>query len=296
MTRPIDIERELDQWFSDGPDVVADRVIDAALSDIDLTSQRSAGFGRPWRIPIMKNIQPLFAGTAIVVAVGVVALVMLGLGAGPGAGGSKANPSPTTFAPGPSASPGQSPGNATVDTSGWVTFTSPRYGYTISYPKDWTVFRRGTNPKVFGADDPGNTDDELQAPSPSKNSFVVSSQALPNGLTEEAWIAAYLKDNALNPSECFPPRSAWDPVVIDGRPAAVHGGSEKCDFTEAVAFVGGRVYTMRAVSNRNEWDGSVFDRQLFDAILATIRFDPTAADDSPGSGPTPGSSASPAPS
>lgn len=74
MTRPIDVEQELDRWFADGPDGVADRVIDAALTDIGSTSQRSAGFGGPWRALPMSRTAFSVAAVVVVIVVGAVAI------------------------------------------------------------------------------------------------------------------------------------------------------------------------------------------------------------------------------
>jgi hypothetical protein len=54
-------------------------------------------------------------------------------------------------------------------------------------------------------------------------------------------------------------------------------------FTEAVAFAGGRVYELTAYFPTG---GKPLGRNLFDALLSTVRFDPTAADDSPAASPS----------
>ena len=52
MNRPDDLYRELADWMSDGPSVVADRVIDDALTTIDHTTQVRRPLA-PWRFPAM---------------------------------------------------------------------------------------------------------------------------------------------------------------------------------------------------------------------------------------------------
>ena len=68
------------------------------------------------------------------------------------------------------------------------------------------------------------------------------------------------------------PREA---VVVDGHPAHVHGGYASCDFTEVIAFVGGRLYALGGSSSTFYHP---FDGQLFDAFLSTVKLDPAGAD------------------
>ena len=76
------------------------------------------------------------AAVVAVVAIGGVALLRPGESSGPG-GAPTAAPSPT---PSPSAAPSPSPAASPspISTTGWVPFTSDRYGYTILYPPTHT--------------------------------------------------------------------------------------------------------------------------------------------------------------
>ncbi|HSS36735.1 MAG TPA: hypothetical protein VLR93_10720 [Patescibacteria group bacterium] len=107
MTRPIDVERELDRWFSDGPDVVADRVIDAALTVIETTTQRSGPLGRPWRFLPMTS--PRAAAVALVAVVAIGGFVIFtNLPSAPAVGGTPAAPPTSSPAPSPTAKPSPS--------------------------------------------------------------------------------------------------------------------------------------------------------------------------------------------
>ena len=44
MTTDGHLDRVLDRWLSEGPSIVPDRVIDAALAEVPTTRQRGAGW------------------------------------------------------------------------------------------------------------------------------------------------------------------------------------------------------------------------------------------------------------
>lgn len=157
-----------------------------------------------------------------------------------------------------------------------VEFTSTQHGYSIRYPAAWTA-TAATKPWPFGEDGdvPADGTTDLFR-SPATAGFVVSSQALPSGMTETHWFAAYLENPGLHP-ECFPPRSEWEEVTIGGQSGGVHGGLAACRFTEAVAVVEGRAYVFTAYPNMEVGIRAIFDRTLFDAFLASVVFHPEDA-------------------
>jgi hypothetical protein len=106
---------------------------------------------------------------------------------------------------------------------------------------------------------------------------VVSSQALPAGMTEDKWFAAYLTGASPLHPECNPARAQWEPITIAGYAAGVHGGLTQCSFTEAVAIVGGRAYVFTAYPNLDAPSAAIFNRALFDAFLVTVAFQPENA-------------------
>ena len=65
MTTRRDIEPLLERYFEEGPQVLPDRVLEAALTEIDHTTQRP-GWRRPWRFLHMPTFQKFaIAGVAI---------------------------------------------------------------------------------------------------------------------------------------------------------------------------------------------------------------------------------------
>ena len=163
-------------------------------------------------------------------------------------------------------------------------FTSARHGYTISLPSTWTV-QAATAPwpaGFQGAAPPDPMLDVFTDPSDPTRAFVVVSQPLAKGVTPDAWLTVYEKSAPSMPAACWPAPAQMERTTIDGQPAWIHGGLSGCGFSEAVAFAGGRIYEISAYFPSG---GSPLDRRLFDALLATVRFDPAAADDSPGASP-----------
>jgi hypothetical protein len=70
-------------------------------------------------------------------------------------------------------------------------------------------------------------------------------------------------------------------VIVAGKTGLLHGGLAGCNFTEVIVIVGGRAYQLTAYVNYQVPTGGVFDRQLFDAWLSTVVFDPSSANDTP---------------
>ena len=205
-----------------------------------------------------------------------------------GAEGPSPNPCATPLAsPTSPASPAASP----VDVSGWVPFTSGRYGYSMCIPAGWTI-RNGSEAWTYGGTNedfglPGV--DQFDSPTDTA-AFFVSSMALPDGRSESDWYTDYLARVLPSwPKECWPAEADWQPVQVDGHPGRLHGGLPQCDFTEVAVLVDGRIYDIQGMPNPTTIVYQVFDPALFAAILSTIRFDPAAADDTmpPSAAPSP---------
>ena len=60
--------------------------------------------------------------------------------------------------------------------------------------------------------------------------------------------------------------------MIDGHVGGIHGGLGVCDFTEAVVIVHHRAYLFTAKPNIDIWQDRVYDRALFNRMLATVSF------------------------
>jgi len=99
MTQERDLYHVLDRWMDDGPTVVADRVIAAAMTDVHTTRQRGALLA-PLENLIMR-MQPIapFIGVAAAVVVALAIFTALG----PRVGDSEPAPSPSPTAPEPAA-------------------------------------------------------------------------------------------------------------------------------------------------------------------------------------------------
>jgi len=126
-------ERILDAYLAPEADRLPDRVIDAALDQIARTPQRRA-LRVPWRFPTMPAISRAtgIAAAALVAVVGAGGLMYLNSKAPGSAGGTQAptlTPAPTPNTPG---------------ITGWKTYTSVVYDFTISYPDDWSVAEPAT--------------------------------------------------------------------------------------------------------------------------------------------------------
>jgi hypothetical protein len=101
LTTDLDIERLLDRWLADGPEEVADRVVDRALDIVNQPTQRRI-FVAPRRYVPMSFAYRLAAAAAVLVLAGTGLIVALGsLGNASTVGGqpSVATASPSATAP-----------------------------------------------------------------------------------------------------------------------------------------------------------------------------------------------------
>ena len=101
MTTDHDFDRIAMAWLADGPEALADRVMDAVVDEIHVTPQRHA-LRLPWRFPSMTTPARVAAAAVIgVLALGG-ALFALGPGrSGIGAPGATPLPTPTVLTSGP---------------------------------------------------------------------------------------------------------------------------------------------------------------------------------------------------
>lgn len=159
------------------------------------------------------------------------------------------------------------------------TFTSPRHGYSVHYPAGWTAqpATAGWPPNVFlPVGNPGL--DQLSKPGVAR--LVAASQRLGGGQTEADWLAAYFHPYQ-GGLRCNGDRSTWPRLSISGASGYIDADacawpaegriSEPDVWFDAIVFAGGRVYQIGL-------DGNV-DRAVFEALLATVSLDPSAAID-----------------
>jgi hypothetical protein len=167
--------------------------------------------------------------------------------------------------------------------TGWTSFTSTRHGISLSFPAGWSL-QPATEPWIWQPNDPGPaTAAQDRAIGPGNEGFIAVSQRLPDGFTPDDWWADYLgQDTSGLPAGCFPAtRAGYESVTVEGLPAYLHGGAAMCSFTEAIVVTGGRAYELAAHPNVDIPAGQVIDRAVVDQWLATVRFDPASADDTP---------------
>ena len=88
-----DFDRTAQLWLEDGPTVMSDRALQAALDEIHLTRQRRARWPA-WRIFDMNSTIRLAIGAAVVLVVAVIGINFVPTGSGAG-GGPAASPTPT---------------------------------------------------------------------------------------------------------------------------------------------------------------------------------------------------------
>jgi len=281
MNTNRDFERITEAWLADGPTQLADRVLDAALDEVHLTRQRRR-LPVPWRFHTM-SLQIRLAAAAVVGAllVGVIYLNLPGRG---DVGGPSSTPGPTATAQ-PS---------LTINTATWLAFSSTRHGYDIRYPSDWQAIA-AKSPLTFELLSTheflrgGDSRISLMFNDPIYDSFgrfgssggypwvAAASTPIPDGMSEDQWLAVYGRPYLEEREDCVPPRDEWEPVSVDGVPSGMY---VSCGGIEAATFVFGRVYTFTVVVGmsgiREERD-----RNLLRAFLSTVELHPELADDTP---------------
>lgn len=146
MNANRDIDHILDTWLGDGPEAVADRVIDVVADRIERQPQRSTWHLR-WRETHMTtNVRPLAAIAAVLViaVVGLVAVIGFTSRGGVAAPGPSASAGPSA-SPEPSASPyaceGETTGCAGPLALGEHAATNFLLGLSFTTPEGWVNVR-----------------------------------------------------------------------------------------------------------------------------------------------------------
>jgi hypothetical protein len=255
-------DRIAEAYLADGPTVLADRVLDAALDEVHLIRQRRVLVRAPWRYPSMNMYAKLAVAAVVVIAVGALGLAILGPAPG-GVGGAASPSASATPSPSPMPTPTPTPTPLPELTE---TFTSDRYGISISYPTGWTPLR-GMEPWTTGL--PSGCDpvcaDQIDEKQTDAAFIRVSSQALA-GRAGEAWAEGLLDDPGWE-ATC-PPET--EPITIDGSPGIL---ATQCPegLLTAMAWDDMRGYLF--VLYR------IDDVAWFKEILSTVRLEPERAVD-----------------
>lgn len=159
------------------------------------------------------------------------------------------------------------------------TFTSTRNGFSVRYPAGWSVKAATTSwPADIFLPFGNSALDELKQPEEAR--FTAASQRLGPGQTEDEYLASFARPyQGSRPCGTAPSVSPRVPIdghsgylVSAGCPAPADSKFSVPDIEfEALVIVDGHAYEMTL-------DGKV-DRAYFEAILTTMRFDPSSAID-----------------
>lgn len=224
MTRPLDIDRVLEDWLAEGPSRFPDTALQATIDRLDDIRQR-----RPTRLPRSARMNRLILSATGIAA----ALILAVVGFTSFNGGSRVGGPPGTD------------------------HTSERHGYSVFLPEGWTVEER---PGTWGLGEffEANTESgvdyfERLDPNDGPPLYVyLSSQPIPAAMTFDAWVATH--DAATRAAQpCFNVLGPTEDGVVDGEHAriVVHGCE---DFDELGAWTtvqtmvahGGRGYAIYA--------------------------------------------------
>jgi hypothetical protein len=264
MSAHDDLERRIaDFYASDVPTRAPDRVLGSVLDSIDDTNQRRVLIRAPWRFPNMNSFAKVAVAAVVVIAVGAVGLSVLGPGTEPGPGG------PPGPSPSPSASPSPSPSPSLIAKALTETFTSERYGFSISYPTGWAT-RPATDPWTTSFPDFGSTSgDVIYDPVLQDHLWImVASQPLA-GKTATQWLDDLLAGIG-GAGICGEPT---EPVTIDGTQGRLCGAS-------AATSAGDRGYLITLYTSGDDPAAvAEYDQAYFRQILATMQLTPEDAVD-----------------
>jgi hypothetical protein len=233
MTQQRDIERLLDQWFSDGPDQAPDRVVEIVTDRIERQSQRPVWrlHGRPFPVNAYAKIAVAAAAILIAAVVGYSLLP----GQSTGVGGPARSPSPTA-SPSPTPAPTASPSPTPAPTASPTPTVAPpgAFGGTVSYQSDGAPATMEIDAVENGARVSGTA----VSTSPSGTHSVRLACAAKNG---DTWAVAGRVEHSTVPGEVAGP---WSVVTVkDGPPqqitiwlSADYAGSDCAGFLASFDF------------------------------------------------------------
>ncbi len=273
MNQQRDIERLLDRWLSEGPTVVADRVIDVIADRIERRSQR-----RAWHLRLAQGRVDLdlrFAAvvTGVAIAVGIVGFSLGGGFTAPSDSQSPAGTTSPSTTPTPTHRATPTPRPQVPLTN---QFTSAVNHYSISYPAAWTV-RQATATYRWGSSlsihDP--TVDVLSAPG-GRTALYIVSVAIPEGETENSW---HLSQYQLRPDAaliCPQGDQALRDITVsvDGVVGSAGRGCSAMGYLTPITGHRGFEFLMTpspvGSGSEEEWA----NQELFVAMLQSVALDP----------------------
>ncbi|HUQ43670.1 MAG TPA: hypothetical protein VM451_04560 [Candidatus Limnocylindria bacterium] len=268
MTLPRDLERRLvDHLRGEAPSRSPDWILRSALMTIDTTRQRR-GLTALRRYSSMSSYMKL--ATAAVVVIAAAGFTLWQLAPRGGGGPSVPTSSPTNTAI-PTPTPTRNPATpAPAPTTYAVpqltgTFTSPQYGYSLSYPQGWGIhaatelWTEGVLPEFGGPEADTVFDVGLE-----DHLFVGAASQVLNGQTLVAWQGDFLTTEGCGATES---------IVVDGANGVI---GRDCDI--ALVEAGGRGYIFGLWSSSDDRQLLDLDTHaLFRSVLATVQLQPDAA-------------------
>jgi hypothetical protein len=272
-------ERATRALLEDGSDRTPAATIDAVLLAVRTTPQER-DLRIPWRTAPMPIPMRLVAAIAVIVVAGAAAFSLFKPSSG---AGGLSTPSPTVTPSAPAPSPSPQPTPFAIDLTTWTSYTSTRYGFSISHPADWTV-TPATRAWVFPADatvyGPRNAGTENFVAANGDVAASAWSVAVPPGTTADAWIRAYCLV-AESGDPCSALANQTVAATMDG-----HAGSlvSFAQDTQSFILVQNRIYVVAIWRSADYIPGGV--PRLLEAYLSTMHLLPGV----------PAASASPRPS
>ena len=261
------LERRIADFYeSEAPPRAPDWVLRSALQTIDDTPQRRVVIRVPWRFSHMNTFTKVAIAAVVVIAVGTLGLSVLRPPSSSSVGGQpSASPSPSP-SPSPTLRATVTPEPPPALTE---TYTSARFGFSISYPTGW-VTRPASGPWI--ADIPDfhqGTGDIIHDPVLDDRLWIVVASQPLAGRSGEQWVDEAM--TGLSSADwCQPPRTQ---VTVDG----AQGG--KC-LTAAAVTVGDRGYVTYLYAGGDDPAAVAgFDSAYFNDILATLQLQPEDAVD-----------------
>ena len=233
-------------WLEEGPNELPESTRRAIAVDVRTTHQSRRSAWAPRWFPRLDRLT-----LVAVAAVAVMALVVGGLVVRPFAsdgsnvgGGTPSEPSASpTPAPASAAPSAVEPRPTTLAIPPMQrTFFSERYGYTISYPADWTA----ASPADPGGWSPPDWRDGRSTVRPVRlHRGARRAAVVPGGLRAAPGRTCGCgrldrrEPHLFGVPDCAPPREEWEPISIDGAPGRLR---DSCGEVEATVVIDGRVY------------------------------------------------------
>jgi hypothetical protein len=265
MSTNRDFDRIAAAWLAEGPNELADRVLDDTLAEVHLTNQRRGLFA-PWRYTPM-NAYSRVAAAVLVAALALGGAVYLIGRSTQSIGGPTALP---TLSPTPPPAP-----PTELPTSALVPFTSAQYGYSISIPKGWGVqvatrTLHGTEP-LWGSEpqvatpagDSIQGGDFARSNSPSGR-LLIAASTTPPGTSLESWTTDTTE------LKCGAPTSRGA-ITIDGEAATLstYAACSGLFLQWATVLHDGWAWHIVWLNNQGS---EAADVVLFEQLIATFRF------------------------